>query len=212
MVQALARRCDEVVVICDRVGRHDCAANVRFRTFGSASRIGRGLAFERAACSGAPASDPSPRVPCSPTWCRCFSPSQRRFASYTGFRSVSGTRTGTRADRCAWRHASPTSCSASTERSFPLPTPKLRGIGHAIDVTRFVPPDGRKPHHGRLRLLALGRMTSWKGYTTMLAGLELATRAGSRRRARDPGAGAHAGRGHPSRRARRARCREPCPR
>ena len=37
---------------------------------------------------------------------------------------------------------------------------------------------GPKRHEGPLRLLALGRMTAWKGYTTMLAGLELATAQG----------------------------------
>ena len=65
------------------------------------------------------------------------------------------------------------------EQSFPLPTPKLRGIGHAIDVGRFTPPDRAPKRAPRpLRLLALGRMTPWKGYTTMLEGLEFATRQG----------------------------------
>jgi glycosyltransferase involved in cell wall biosynthesis len=54
----------------------------------------------------------------------------------------------------------------------------VKGIGHAIDVTRFPPPGGPKHHGGPLRLLALGRMTAWKGYTTMLAALELATEQG----------------------------------
>jgi glycosyltransferase involved in cell wall biosynthesis len=58
-------------------------------------------------------------------------------------------------------------------RSFPLETPKARGIGHAIDVDRFRPRQGdRTP--GPLRLLALGRTARWKGYGTMLDALEAA--------------------------------------
>jgi len=63
-------------------------------------------------------------------------------------------------------------------RSFPLASPKVRGIGHAIDVSQFVAPTSPSPAHARLRLLALGRMTPWKGYTTMLRGLELAVAQG----------------------------------
>ena len=54
----------------------------------------------------------------------------------------------------------------------------MKGIGHAIDVSRIPAADRPEAHDGPLRLLALGRMTAWKGYTTMLAGLELATAQG----------------------------------
>ena len=74
--------------------------------------------------------------------------------------------------------ASPTSSSASTSAPSRSQNAKVRGIGHAIDMRRFPPPGGPKLHDGPLRLLALGRMTAWKGYTTMLAGLELATAQG----------------------------------
>src|SRR5205814_1449370 len=47
ILDALARRCDEVVVLCDHVGRNELPANVRIRTFGAATRAGRGAAFER---------------------------------------------------------------------------------------------------------------------------------------------------------------------
>ena len=54
-------------------------------------------------------------------------------------RSRSGTRTGTPAARCAPRRPSSTSSSASTARASRSPSPKVRGIGHAIDVERFAP-------------------------------------------------------------------------
>ena len=63
------------------------------------------------------------------------------------------------------------------ERSFPLPSPKVRGIGHAIDVERFAPSAVRS-EGGPLRLLALGRTARWKGYETMLVALELAVARG----------------------------------
>jgi glycosyltransferase involved in cell wall biosynthesis len=63
-------------------------------------------------------------------------------------------------------------------RSFPLASPKVRGIGHAIDLSQFVAPTSPSRVSARLRLLALGRMTPWKGYTTMLRGLELAVAQG----------------------------------
>ena len=62
-------------------------------------------------------------------------------------------------------------------RSFPLASPKVRGIGHAIDVDEFTPGPVR-PEQARLRLLALGRTARWKGYDTMLAALELAVARG----------------------------------
>jgi glycosyltransferase involved in cell wall biosynthesis len=177
MVQALARRCDEVVVICDRVGRHDCAANVRFRTFGSATRIGRGVAFERAVAAELRREPEPPGAVLAhmvPVFLTLAAPLCKLHRVplglwYTHWRAGRSLRLATRLADVVL---------SVDEGSFPLPTRKLRGIGHAIDVTRFIPPDGRTPHDGRLRLLALGRMTSWKGYTTMLAALESATRQG----------------------------------
>jgi glycosyltransferase involved in cell wall biosynthesis len=61
--------------------------------------------------------------------------------------------------------------------SFPLATPKARGIGHAIDVARFAaaPPQ----RDGSLRLLALGRTARWKGLSTLLDAMSIARAAGA---------------------------------
>jgi glycosyltransferase involved in cell wall biosynthesis len=51
--------------------------------------------------------------------------------------------------------------------SFPLASPKLLGIGHAIDVNLFsAPPAGER--YGPLKLLALGRTARWKGLATLI--------------------------------------------
>ena len=47
-LRALAQRCDELVVITDRIGVHDLPANVTLHTFGASTRLGRGLRYMRA--------------------------------------------------------------------------------------------------------------------------------------------------------------------
>lgn len=54
--------------------------------------------------------------------------------------------------------------------SYPLTTPKLRGIGHAIDVEQFAATEPAD-HDGPLRALALGRTARWKGLGTLLDAL-----------------------------------------
>jgi glycosyltransferase involved in cell wall biosynthesis len=50
--------------------------------------------------------------------------------------------------------------------SFPLASPKLRAIGHAIDVDIFKEQPSRDD--GSLRFLAVGRTARWKGLATLL--------------------------------------------
>ena len=177
MIAALARRCDEIVVLCDHVGRHDCPSNVRFRAFGAASRLGRGFAFERALTSQLRHGDNRPDavlVHMVPVFLTLAAPlcKVRRIPLglwYTHWNADRSLRLATRLADVVL---------SVDQKSFPLESPKLRGIGHAIDVTRFPAPTGLKSDGGSLQLLALGRLTPWKGYTTMLKGLELATERG----------------------------------
>jgi glycosyltransferase involved in cell wall biosynthesis len=62
--------------------------------------------------------------------------------------------------------------------SFPLSTPKLHSIGHAIDVNVFRPgpPGAGTPP---LKLLAVGRTARWKGLSTLLGALSLARGEGA---------------------------------
>ena len=170
-IRALSVRCERVVVVCDHVGRHDLPDNVTLRTFGARTRIGRGLRFEfelaRELVRG-----PRPDAVLAhmvPLYLILAAPLAR----------VLGVRLGLwythwyagRLLRLATRLADVV--LSVDPRSFPLRSPKVRGVGHAIDVEAFSPGPARPPHTP-LRLLALGRTARWKGYETMLAGLERA--------------------------------------
>jgi glycosyltransferase involved in cell wall biosynthesis len=64
-------------------------------------------------------------------------------------------------------------------RSFPLETPKLVATGHAIDVETFRPlARAASDRDGPLRLRALGRTARWKGYETLLGGVDAVVRRG----------------------------------
>ena len=178
LLRELAARLDAVDVLCDSVGRHDLPANVRLRTFGSGTRLGRGLLFTRALAASllpravrpdavlvhmvplfvllaAPLLKPL-RVPVL-LWYTHWHPSRSLRLALPLVDVVLSVSPG----------------------SFPLPTPKLQATGHAIDVARFAPVGSRaERHRGGLRLLALGRTARWKGYDTMLDALELAVERG----------------------------------
>ena len=174
IVGALAARCERVEVLCDRVGRHELPANVDFRTFAARSKPGRGLHFERALATSLRGKPDGILVHMVPTFVTLAAPlvKARRVPLllwYTHWHASSSLRLATRlADRIL----------SVDRRSFPLDSPKARGIGHAVDTARFRPrvSESRSPSASRepLRLLALGRFARWKGYGTMLDGLSLA--------------------------------------
>ena len=182
MVDALARRCDEVVILCDRVGRHRCAPNVRLLTFRSGSRAGR---------AGLRAVWP-PRAPASGQASGCRArPRSASVPSHTRRAPVQALPDPTRplvhapADGSAHsgsRRVSPMSCSASTG----APSRWSR------EGSRHRPRDRRGEGTAPARLagggtaaasFGLGRMTPWKGSQRSSRGLRARARAGPRRRA-----------------------------
>ncbi len=177
MVDALARRCERVTVLCDHVGRHSLPTNVALRTFGAGRRIGRGVAFERILGAEVVHRRTRPDALFShmiPLFLLLAAPLCKPYRIplalwYTHWNADRSLRLATRAADVVL---------SVDRRSFPLQSPKVRGIGHAIDTRRFVVPAAPGEASGRLRLVALGRMTPWKGYTTMLRGLELAVAEG----------------------------------
>ena len=175
LVEALAARCASVAVVCDRVGRHRLPSNVSFSTFGSASRLGRGLAFQRALAGavrgGRPDAVLAHMVPlflvlAGPLAKALRIPLLLWYTHWNADRSL----------RAAARLADVV--LSVDERSFPVASPKVRGIGHAIDLRRFAARDAPPPCDGRLRLLALGKTEPWKGFPVLLDAVERAAGAG----------------------------------
>jgi glycosyltransferase involved in cell wall biosynthesis len=166
LVRALSARVDELVVLARESRVDDLPANVDVRTFDAASKLGRGVAFERALVTAHVDAVLAHMVP---TFAVLAAPIVRvRRGSlllwYTHWNPSRSLKVATAlVDRVLSVDA----------KSFPLATPKLRGIGHAIDVTTFDAPPP-EPHDGRFRLLWLGRYAPWKGLPTLLDALERA--------------------------------------
>lgn len=176
LIAALARRCERVTVVCDRVGRHALPANVDLRTFGSRSRVGRGLRFERALAAAVAARVGPDAVLAHmvPLFAILAAPLARARRIplalwYTHWNADRALRLGLRLADVVL---------SVDVASFPLPTPKLYATGHAIDVERFRPRDVAASDGGPLRLLSLGRTARWKGNDTLLEGFSLARSLG----------------------------------
>lgn len=176
LVAGLAQRCDEVVVLCATAGRFDLPSNVRVRTYGAASRLRRGASFVYAIArelSGGQRPDAvvAHMVPLFLVLAAPFAKLRRvpLVLWYTHWRSSRLLRVAT--------SLADTVLSADAG-SFPLRSPKVRGIGHAIDIHRFAPSSEPREAERGLRLLALGRFAEVKGYQTLLHGLGLVLERG----------------------------------
>jgi glycosyltransferase involved in cell wall biosynthesis len=174
-IAALAKRVDELAVLCQSIGPHGALPdNVSLRSFGGRSRLERGARFERllaAALRGSPR--PAVVAHMIPMYVVLAAPLTKPLGVrvalwYTHWHASRELRVAT---------ALADVLLSVDRRSFPLETPKLRGIGHAIDVEQFAPAPRRR-RAGSLRLLALGRTARWKGYDTMLTALERAVAQG----------------------------------
>ncbi|MBD0330422.1 MAG: glycosyltransferase family 4 protein [Thermoleophilia bacterium] len=164
LVAALARRTEEVVVLADRVRRHDLPANVAFSTFGARTRVGRVLRYERALLA---AGRPDALLAhMSPTFLLAAAPLLKPMRVplalwYTHWRAGRALRL---ADRLC-------DVALTVDRaSYPLPSAKVRAIGHAVDLAAF-PPRSEEPP-GPFRVLALGKTEPWKGFAVLLDALE----------------------------------------
>jgi glycosyltransferase involved in cell wall biosynthesis len=176
VIAALAARVDELLVIAQTAGsRAELPANVRVETFDSSSRLRRGVRFAQLLAAAA-RSAPRPAGVVAhmvPLYVVLGAPIVKPFGIrvalwYTHWHASRQLRAAT---------AFADVLLSVDRRSFPLDSPKLRGIGHAIDVEQFAP-DSRRRSNGSLRLLALGRTARWKGYDTMLVALERALERG----------------------------------
>lgn len=173
LVGALAERVDELAIVARDVEWDGVPANASVRTFDAAGRLGRGWQFERSLNASLGGAD-AVLVHMVPQFALLAAPSARiRRAPlalwYTHWHAGRALRAATKVVDVVFS----VDCS-----SFPIATPKVRGIGHAIDVERFAPGPPSE-HEGPLRLLALGRTARWKGLATLLDAMSLAAGRGA---------------------------------
>jgi len=164
MVRALADRVDELVVLCDTATVE--LDGVRVQEFGARRQLQRGARFERALAGEVRGSD-AVVAHMVPLYAVIAAPLVRPLRIplalwYTHWKAHAVVRAAEKV--C-------THILSVDERSFPLRSSKVRGIGHGIDVSEFSCSD--EPD-GPARALVLGRYSPAKGLETILRACELA--------------------------------------
>jgi glycosyltransferase involved in cell wall biosynthesis len=174
-VAALAERVDEVTVLALGGLPEALPDNVRVRTFGASRRVWRGVRFE-AALAAELRRRPRPLAIVAhmcPIYAVLAAPLARPLRIplllwYTHWHA-------TRLLRAATRLVD--GVVSVDRRTFPLPSPKVRPIGHGIDLREFACRPAAESN-GSLRVLALGRYSPAKGLDVVLRGLRLAVDGG----------------------------------
>jgi glycosyltransferase involved in cell wall biosynthesis len=169
-IRALARRVDEVVVLCDRGSASGLPANCRVRTFGAPTRLRRGARYVGALVSELrvrPIAVVGHMVPLYTIVAAPFVRPRRvpLVLWYTHWKGHIPLRIAMLV--C-------TDLASLDLRSFPLQSSKLHGIGHGIDVDEFScqPPS---PSAGRsFRVLSLGRYSPPKKLDELIEGVRIA--------------------------------------
>jgi glycosyltransferase involved in cell wall biosynthesis len=160
-IRALAARVDEVVVLAQQAaGSTGLPSNVDVHTFGSRSQLGRGLQFERRLAGALPADAVVAHM--IPLYVVLAAPLVRPrriplLLWYTHWKASSQLRM---AEKLA------TGIVSVDRRSFPLASPKVRPIGHGIDVSEFACTD--RGGSASLHALVLGRYSPAKGIEVIL--------------------------------------------
>jgi glycosyltransferase involved in cell wall biosynthesis len=168
MVRALAARVDELVVLCDSADPGAVPANARVHEFGAATQVQRGAKFARALAAELRPRPLAVVAHMVPLYAVLAAPLARPLRVplvlwYTHWKGHAVVRA---AEQLC------THVVSVDERSFPLPSAKVRGIGHGIDLGEFTCTDA--PPGERLRVLVLGRYSPAKGLETILRAAALA--------------------------------------
>jgi glycosyltransferase involved in cell wall biosynthesis len=163
-IRALAERVDEVVVVAQSGEGDGLPSNVDVRTFGASTRAARVLRFERELARALPADAVVAHM--IPLYVVLAAPlvRTRRTPLLLWYTHWKASRTLRVAERLA------TAVISVDRRSFPLDSPKVRPIGHGIDVSEFACTD-RSEHTG-LQVLVLGRYSPAKGIETILRAVQ----------------------------------------
>jgi len=168
-IRALAEHVDEVVVLADGAVEGVLPENCRVRTFRASHKALRGVRFETALSRELPGLRGGAVVAhMCPIYAVLAAPLVRplRIPLVLWFTHWHASGLLRAAERVS------TAVTSVDERSFPLPSKKLRAIGHGIDLGEFpcVPPRGGQG----TRLLALGRYSTAKGLDVAVAAVPLA--------------------------------------
>src|SRR3954471_12471479 len=171
-IRALAERLDEVVVLTARAVDGVLPPNCRVRTFDAPVQALRGARFAAALSAELAPRPLGVLAHMAPVYAILAAPLARplRVPVLLWFTHWLRRRRLEVAERLATR------VLTVDETSFPFRSPKVRAIGHAVDVDRFAcaePRDGTP-----LRLLALGRYSPPKDYEALAAGVSLARARG----------------------------------
>ena len=163
-IRALAARVDEVVVLAQSGDGDGLPANVEVRTFGAPSRAHRVWRFERELAQALPADVVVAHM--IPAYVLLAAPIVRPRRTplllwYTHWKASTTLRV---AERLA------TAIVSVDRRSFPLASPKVRPIGHGIDVNEFVCTE--RTRGPEVHALVLGRYSPAKGIETILRAVE----------------------------------------
>jgi glycosyltransferase involved in cell wall biosynthesis len=170
-LRALAARADEVVVLADRALPDVLPPNCRVHSFGAGSRLGRGLRFA-SSLEAELLRRPRPAAVIA-HMCPIYAVLAAPLARPLGVRVLlwythwSASRTLRAAERVSQVVLS------VDRRTFPLPSAKVRAIGHGIDLDEFSCSSDGGSHQG-LRVVALGRYSEAKGLEVVLRGLRVA--------------------------------------
>jgi glycosyltransferase involved in cell wall biosynthesis len=168
-IAALARRVDEVVVLCDRGVDGVLPDNCRLRVFGAPTRVQRAVRYVIALVSELrerPVAVVAHMIPLYAIVAAPFVRARRvpLVLWYTHWKGHIVLRIATLL--C-------TNVASVDVRSFPLNSRKVRGIGHGIDVEEF-PCQPVVPAAGRpFRVVSLGRYSRPKKLDEMIEGVRI---------------------------------------
>ena len=172
-IAALARRVDEVLVLTNGPSVPGALPpNCRMHSFGASTKAGRTVRY-LAALAPALARRPVAVVAhMSPVYAVLAAPLARPLGVpvLLWFTQARGGRLLRVAERLV------TAILTVDERSVPLDSPKVRAIGHGVDVDAF--PCTERQSGARLRLLGLGRYAPVKGWDIALRALAQLPEAG----------------------------------
>lgn len=166
-LRALAERCEHLVVITDRIGAHDLPANCTLRTFGSPTKVGRGLRYMRALAPLLLSRRRRPHAVIA-HMCPIYLVLAAPVAKLVRV-PLALWYTHWAIDRTLRLATALADVGLSVDRrSYPLDNPKVKGIGHGIDVAQFAARQGLPGGNGTLRLLGLGRTSPSKDFPTLV--------------------------------------------